>query len=193
MFENTLYLQTTGEITHNQALKMFTRALLIGKIRRLCSRISVKTAAVFSTAVPFTAAVFSTAHSSGLLDLNAIERSQSVRGRHYAGIQTVLTRDILGTEGRANDFDASFNPLSEKTRDRWISIANARLYGTALPAIELIQVGQVYFVRDGHHRISVARAFGEEAIDAHVTVWDVRDTPAETKSHEAFEFGAAAA
>jgi hypothetical protein len=42
-----------------------------------------------------------------------------------------------------------------------------------LPAVDLIQIGDVYFVRDGHHRISVGRAMGQEIIDAEVTVWEV--------------------
>jgi len=45
--------------------------------------------------------------------------------------------------------------------------------GVTLPLVDLVQVGDVYFVRDGHHRISVARAFGQESIDAQVTVWEV--------------------
>jgi hypothetical protein len=43
---------------------------------------------------------------------------------------------------------------------------------TPLPPVELIQVGDVYFVRDGHHRISVARMMGQDSIDAEVTVWE---------------------
>jgi hypothetical protein len=52
-------------------------------------------------------------------------------------------------------------------------MAAAKMRGVALPPVELIQVGDIYFVRDGHHRISVARAFGQEQVDAEVTVWDV--------------------
>jgi hypothetical protein len=59
-------------------------------------------------------------------------------------------------------------------------VAKARLKGVTLPPVELIQVGDVYFVRDGHHRISVARAFGQEHVDAEVTVWEVT----ESLSHE---------
>jgi hypothetical protein len=51
-----------------------------------------------------------------------------------------------------------------------LNIAKLRLEGRPLPPVELIQVGDSYFVRDGHHRISVARAFGQTAIDAQVTV-----------------------
>lgn len=112
-----------------------------------------------------------TGRSNRLMDLSELQTAQIVSTRHYAGIQSVQIHQIRGTEGRSNDFDNSFRPLSERARDRWSSIFVARLNGTAMPAVDLIQVGERYFVRDGHHRISVAQAFGEQAIDAHVTVW----------------------
>jgi hypothetical protein len=52
-------------------------------------------------------------------------------------------------------------------------IAAAWELGRELPPVELVQIGDFYFVRDGHHRISVARAMGQEHIEAEVTVWDV--------------------
>ena len=63
--------------------------------------------------------------------------------------------------------------LLQRVRERWLSIASSYLHGISLPAVELIQVGDIYFVRDGHHRISVSRAFGEVEIDAEVWVWSV--------------------
>ncbi len=80
-------------------------------------------------------------------------------------------RSIIGSEGRAADFDLGFHPLDESARDRWVSMAVAYLRHLPLPPVELIQVGDAYFVRDGHHRISVGRAFGQIAIDAEVTTW----------------------
>ena len=62
---------------------------------------------------------------------------------------------------RSGDFDRNFHPLETHTRSRWLSIAVARLNGQAMPAVELIKVGEVYAVRDGHHRISVARAWAK--------------------------------
>ena len=64
------------------------------------------------------------------------------------------------------------------TKQRWIAIATMMELGEGLPLISLVQVGDTYFVRDGHHRISVARALGYAYIDANVTVWDVIDTAA---------------
>lgn len=90
---------------------------------------------------------------------------------HYAGLQEVPLEDIRGTEGRQNDFDDRFHPLTGQNRQRWESIARAYSAGINLLPIELIQVGNEYFVRDGHHRVSVARAMGETLIMATITVW----------------------
>jgi hypothetical protein len=84
----------------------------------------------------------------------------------------VRLADIRGTEGRAQGFDDEFYPLSDQTRQRWQSVACALEAGIELPPVQLIQVGSTYYVRDGHHRVSVNRALGQEAIEAEVTVWD---------------------
>lgn len=107
-----------------------------------------------------------------LFDLNVLAPSQ-VRGRRYGGIQSVSISQICGSMGRTGDFDRSFHPLDDRLRSRWISVAMARSQYVPLPPVSLVQVGDCYFVEDGHHRISVARALGESVIDAEVTVWDV--------------------
>jgi hypothetical protein len=91
--------------------------------------------------------------------------------QHYAGTQIVSIDAIKGSEGRTADFDQNFRPLRETTLERWVSVFKARAQGKDLPAVELTRVGDTFFVRDGHHRISVARAMGQQYIDAHVTVW----------------------
>ncbi len=73
---------------------------------------------------------------------------------------------IVGTESRSVDFDANFNPLKQHNRERWIGISTARRNGVVLPAVELLQNGDEYYVRDGHHRISVAKLMGQVDIDA---------------------------
>jgi hypothetical protein len=104
-----------------------------------------------------------------LADLQA----EVVRARHAAGIQTVPTARICGSEGRSRDFDGNFNPLQSQAMERWLRVAEAQHRGMSLPPVQLIQVGEFYFVRDGHHRISVARALGQREIDAEVVVWEV--------------------
>ncbi len=111
-------------------------------------------------------------NSSDLIALENFKSNLHIKGQYAVGTKVVRIKDVRGTEGRNNDFDASFNPRHEGIRDRWINIAQARYNQTPLPAVELIQVDETFFVRDGHHRISVARALGQQAIDAHVTVWE---------------------
>ncbi len=107
-----------------------------------------------------------------LFDLELIPQSQ-VRARRYGEFKPVSLDHICGTLGRTGDFDQRFHPLEDRLRDRWVSIAIARSQNTPLEPVALIQVGDRYFVKDGHHRISVARTRGESAIDAEITLWDV--------------------
>lgn len=83
-------------------------------------------------------------------------------------IVTVALEKIVGSESRVRDFDKHFRPLVNHTRDRWVSIAVAHHQGVDLPPVELIQIGDDYYVRDGHHRISVAKTFGQATIEAQV-------------------------
>ncbi len=97
---------------------------------------------------------------------------QARHGGRDLGHQTVAIAEIVGSEGRTGDFDSAFAPLNERTRDRWIDVAAARRRGRALPAVLLIRAEDGYYVRDGHHRISVARALGEEFVEAEVIAWE---------------------
>lgn len=114
-----------------------------------------------------------TGKSRQLLSLAEVGASCAVQARRHAGIRTVPIGKIRGSEGRCNDFDRDFNPLQTHTAGRWQSVAKARREGKGLPAVDLVQVGEVYFVQDGHHRISVAQALGQRDIDAKVIVWQV--------------------
>jgi hypothetical protein len=118
-----------------------------------------------------------TKESRSLLDLNAAKNACDIRGRCYGGIRSVPLSEIRGSEGRCKDFDCDFQPLQKHTRDRWLSIAAAREMGTSMPPVDLVQVGDTYFVRDGHHRISVGRALGQKHIEAEITVWQVDGRP----------------
>jgi hypothetical protein len=114
-----------------------------------------------------------TGRSHCLLPLAEVDAASTAHARCCARIQTVPISQIRGSEGRSRDFDRNFNPLQSHTKDRWLSIAGALQRGRVLPPVELIQVRDVYFVRDGHHRISVARALGQLDIEAKVTVCQV--------------------
>jgi len=114
-----------------------------------------------------------TRRSRRLFTLAEIDATCTVHARRHAGIRTVPIGQIHGSQDRGHDFDRDFNPLQDHNKGRWLGIAAARQRGKALPPVELVQVGDVYFVRDGHHRISVARALGQRDIDAKVVVWQV--------------------
>jgi hypothetical protein len=116
---------------------------------------------------------FLSQHSRNLLDLTTEISERKIIRQHYAGVRTVPLNRIKGSEGRSSDFDCDFNPLHARTRNRWMSIAIARSQGDTLPLLELLQLGEDYFVRDGHHRISVAHAFSEGYIDAVVIVLEL--------------------
>jgi hypothetical protein len=88
----------------------------------------------------------------------------------YVGLQTIELDSILGTvdRGAHGGFDRQFRPTTARVRARWERIANAARRGEPLPPISVYRIGDVYFVRDGHHRVSVARALGRDTIEAYV-------------------------
>jgi hypothetical protein len=85
------------------------------------------------------------------------------------GTKVVTLDAIVGTIDRGRDFDRRFRPTSARVRSRWEQIAAAMRRGESMPPVDLLKVGEIYFVRDGHHRVSVARALGRADIDANVT------------------------
>jgi hypothetical protein len=89
--------------------------------------------------------------------------------RHRLGLQTVDVGSIVGTVDRhkATTFDRAFRP-PDWSRGRWTLMYRAARGGKAMPPVSLYRVGQEHYVRDGHHRVSVARAMGADAIDAEV-------------------------
>jgi hypothetical protein len=105
-----------------------------------------------------------------LIDLDDVLGQATIQSSHYAGLRTVNINNIRGTQGKSDDFDADFSPINERTRSRWLGIALEKLRGHDLPPVELVLVDDVYYVRDGHHRISVSRTLGQQFIEAEVTV-----------------------
>jgi hypothetical protein len=90
-------------------------------------------------------------------------------GESDVGLQTIELDSIVGTVGRTREFDRSFRPTSNRTRPRWERIASEQRRGKDMPPISVYRIGELHFVRDGHHRVSVARAQGLDVIDAYVT------------------------
>ncbi|MDR1388403.1 MAG: transcriptional regulator [Treponema sp.] len=104
-----------------------------------------------------------------LLSLNDVRAILKPQSESYQGIEAVPIKLIVGSEGRYRDFNKYFLPRSDHLRSRWQSIDEARLTDINLPPIQLYEAGGVYFVRDGNHRVSVAKTMGVEAVDAEVT------------------------
>jgi hypothetical protein len=104
-----------------------------------------------------------------LLNFHEIKSLLRPQGEIYRGMQVVDLDKIIGSEGRYRDFNSAFLPKSDHSRSRWESVDKAHIQDVILPPIKLYKVGNFYFVRDGNHRVSVARLQGVIAIDAEVT------------------------
>jgi len=104
-----------------------------------------------------------------ILPFEEVVEALGYRGEHQLGLQTISLDSIVGTVGRVRDFDRRFRPTSRRTRKRWERMATAARRGEAFPPIDVYRIGEVHFVKDGHHRVSIARAQGLPDIDAYVT------------------------
>ncbi len=94
-----------------------------------------------------------------------LAREAGVRPR----LEEVPLDKIVGSVGRYRDFNSAFLPKNEALQQRWARVDAARESLEGLPPVDLLKVGDLYFVRDGNHRVSVARAHGEKTIEAYVT------------------------
>ena len=103
-----------------------------------------------------------------LLSYDEIKEKLHIGGPIYRGVQTVRLDQIAGSLNRYHEFDRVFLPASDKLADRWQNVNRAFYQEVSLPPVVLYKVGQVYFVVDGHHRVSVARGQGQVYIDAEV-------------------------
>ncbi len=103
-----------------------------------------------------------------LLSYDQVRKELHVGGPIYRGVQTVQVEAIAGSLNRYHEFDRAFLPVQNELAERWQSVDRAFYKDVSLPPILLYKVGQVYFVVDGHHRVSVAREQGQEFIEAEV-------------------------
>ncbi|MDR2898155.1 MAG: transcriptional regulator [Spirochaetaceae bacterium] len=109
-----------------------------------------------------------TPEETELLSFTEIKSILKPKNEVYLGMQAVSVDHIVGSEGRYRDFDNHFFPRNVHLKNRWKRIDEAHLTGVILPPIKLYEIGGLYFVRDGNHRVSVAKAQGVENIDAEV-------------------------
>ena len=106
---------------------------------------------------------------SNMLPFDEVVAALGATSRVDLGEQVIDLDSIVGTvDRRRGEFDRDFRP-SPATRGRWERIAEARKRGEAMPPIDVFRIGDLHFVRDGHHRVSVARALKEKDINANVT------------------------
>jgi hypothetical protein len=107
--------------------------------------------------------------STDLLSFEEVRTRLNIRGQRDIGTQIVPVDRIIGSEGRYSDFDRRFLPRKDSVKNRWRSIDKAHYQEVILPPVELYKIDDVYFVKDGNHRVSVARQQGQIDLDAYVT------------------------
>jgi hypothetical protein len=109
-----------------------------------------------------------------ILPFDEVVAALGWRSERQLGLQTIKCDTIVGTVDSRRDFDRQFRPTSGRVRERWERLALAQRRGESIPPIDVYRVGGLHFVKDGHHRVSIAIATGLTSIDAYVT--EVRTT-----------------
>ncbi len=111
---------------------------------------------------------------NALLSFHEVRKRYKPEQESYRGMQEVPVRQIIGSVDRFRDFDRAFLPRHARSAGRWQNVDRAYHQDVRLPPVQLYKVGDVYFVKDGNHRVSVAREHGVEFIDAEVIESHVR-------------------
>lgn len=111
-----------------------------------------------------------TSKSTDLLAFDMVRKELRPTGKQIdRGLQEVPLDSIVGSVSRYKDFTRSFLPKRDSDEERWAKVKAAVTDMVGMPPIEVYQVGDAYFVKDGNHRVSVARQLGSETISAYVT------------------------
>jgi len=108
--------------------------------------------------------------SSELLSYEEVAQKLKLRAQSDRGIQNIPIDAIVGSVGRYTDFTRSFLPRRRGDQERWARVKTMMVdpVGAGMEPIDVYKVGDVYFVLDGNHRVSIARQEGFETIEAHV-------------------------
>ena len=104
-----------------------------------------------------------------ILPFDEVVAALGMRGERRLGLQTIPLNAVVGTVDSTRDFDRRFRPTTGRVRERWERLALAQRRGEAIPPIDVYRIGDLYFVQDGHHRVSIAIATGAKTIEAYVT------------------------
>lgn len=119
----------------------------------------------------------------GVLPFQDVVDALGMTSEVSIGVQVIPVDRIVGSVDKVRDFDPKFRPRSGGMRRRWERIAEAARRGEPLPPIDVYQIGDMYFVRDGHHRVSVYRALGLDSIEADVRLVQTLVEPDEVHAH----------
>jgi len=137
------------DINYHTAVQDFRRARKQAAMQQLMARLTGK--------------------SVELLSYDEVHESFRPTGKVERGKQEIPLEAIVGSVGRYEDFTRTFLPKHDSNAERWARVKTAVLDMKGWPPIDVYQVGEVYFVIDGNHRVSVARQLGGDMITAHVT------------------------
>lgn len=123
-----------------------------------------------------------TPEEAAMISLKAVRNLIKTQSETYIGMKVIPISKIVGSEGRYKDFDNQFFPKRSIIRERWEHVDEAVIKDIVLPPIKVYELGGLYFVRDGNHRVSVAKAKGVEFIDAEVVSLqtEIKLSPART-------------
>ncbi len=125
-----------------------------------------------------------TPEEASMISLESVRKVIKTQSETYIGMKVIPINKIVGSEGRYKDFDSQFFPKHSVMKERWEHVDEAVIKDIVLPPIKVYELGGLYFVRDGNHRVSVAKAKGVEFIDAEVISLqtEVKLSPAHTLS-----------
>ena len=104
-----------------------------------------------------------------VLPYDEVVAALGYRGERSLGLQVIKLASIVGSVDSTRDFDRRFRPTTARVRERWQRLALAAARGESIPPIDVYRIGDLHFVKDGHHRVSIAMAAGRDTIDAYVT------------------------
>ena len=144
-----------SELNYQVAIRDFQRARKEAAMQQILARIQGK--------------------SSDLLCYDEVRRHLRATGKPIErGLQEIPLDKIVGSVGRYQDFTRSFLPKNDSDQERWARVKTAITDMKGMPPIEVYQVGDAYFVKDGNHRVSIARQLGTKTISAYVTEVETR-------------------
>ena len=150
------YMNLTEQLLNEQVERDFMRARRRARLRAAGARVRRE-------------------HTSNhLLSFDDVRRELFANNRLYRGTKVVEVDEIVGSVGRWRDFDRSFLPARTSIGERWKRIDRAFQRGEELPPVELYEIGEAYFVVDGHHRVSVARYHEVPTVEATVAAFDAK-------------------